>query len=128
GEKWLYKATGTALNLEFGPDYVDEGCLSTENENRPVYNNTGTVVVPGAMDSDPSHYCNPEGPAIDIKKYTNGADADSPTGNDVPKIAPNGEVIWTYVVENIGNMPFAKADVVVTDNRTGVTPAFDSEL
>jgi hypothetical protein len=54
-------------------------------------------------------------PQLLIKEYTNGDDADSPTG---PFITVGGAVNWTYVVTNTGNVVLH--DVVVTDNG-GVT-------
>ena len=45
------------------------------------YENKAVVTVPGATDSDLSHYCTTEGePGIEIKKYTNGEDADTESG------------------------------------------------
>ena len=40
-------------------------------------------------------------PDIDIEKATNGEDADTPTG---PEIPVGGAVEWTYVVTNTGNV------------------------
>ena len=50
--------------------------------------------------------------AVDIQKYTNGEDADSPTGPDIPVGDP---VNWTYVVSNIGDV--ALDNIVVTDTE-----------
>ncbi len=61
--------------------------------------------------TDPSHYFG-FGPAIVIKKATNGEDADTPTG---PIIPVGGAVTWTYVVTNTGNLPLTQ--VVVTDDQ-----------
>jgi len=62
-----------------------------------------------------------ERPAIDIEKYTNGVDADLPTG---PFIPVGATVTWTYEVINRGNVPLR--NIVVTDNRTGVIPVYVS--
>ena len=78
---------------------------------------TGTtqigVVFPRqtVTDTNPSHYFG-NGPAIAIKKYTNGEDADTPTG---PFIPTNGAVTWTYVVTNTGNLVLNP--VTVTDDQ-----------
>ncbi len=63
----------------------------------------------------PSEEINPK---IDIEKHTNGEDADEPPG---PKITIGGEVVWTYIVTNTGNVPLA--NIVVTDDQ-GVTPVY----
>ena len=61
GESWTYVATGIAANLRdpavAANDYVVAGC--DNNRPRGSYENVATVTVPGATDSDPSHYCNP---------------------------------------------------------------------
>lgn len=51
-------------------------------------------------------------PAIDIEKYTNGEDADTPTG---PMVAVGSEITWTYVVTNHGNVTLT--NVMVVDNQ-----------
>ncbi len=55
---------------------------------------------------------------IQIKKFTNGQDADTPTG---PLVRVGDPVTWTYRVTNPGNVPIKNPRV--TDNR-GVTPGF----
>ncbi|MFP4654363.1 MAG: SdrD B-like domain-containing protein [Methanohalobium sp.] len=54
-------------------------------------------------------------PEIDIEKYTNGQDADDPSG---PAIQIGSQVTWTYNVTNTGNVNLT--DVNVTDSK-GVT-------
>ncbi len=81
------------------------------------YANMGTVVGtppnggPPVTDRDPSHYFG-AAPAIVIKKYTNGEDADTPTG---PKIPIDGAVTWTYIVTNTGNVTLSQVNV--TDDK-----------
>jgi uncharacterized repeat protein (TIGR01451 family) len=108
-------------------------CVATGTAQPGQYSNVATVTgltEPNPViesqtvsDTDPSHYFGLT-PGIAIKKFTNGADADGPNGLDVPRIAPGEPVTWTYVVENTGDIAFAKASVVVTDDQTGVTPTF----
>jgi uncharacterized repeat protein (TIGR01451 family) len=128
GEAWRYFAIGVAQNLDAPllPVTIVDGCNPNETQapgNRPTYRNIGTVTVPGATASDPSHYCNPPRPGIAILKLTNGLDANNPNGSDVPQIAPGAPVIWSYVVTNTGDITFTAAQVVVTDSQSGVTPA-----
>jgi hypothetical protein len=103
-ESWIYQAIGVAAGGQ--------------------YANTGTVVgysgdIP-VSDSDPSHYLG-LGPGIDIEKYTNGQDADAPTG---PHIPVGGTVNWTYYVTNTGDV--ALTGILVTDDHLGVTPVYVS--
>ncbi|WP_194410028.1 DUF7507 domain-containing protein [Microbacterium cremeum] len=70
-----------------------------------------TVAGQQVNDDDPSHYFG-IAPGIDIEKATNGQDADTPTG---PFVAVGGDVRWTYVVTNTGNVPLT--DVTVTDDQ-----------
>jgi hypothetical protein len=62
--------------------------------------------------SDPSHYFGKIYPAIQIKKSTNGQDADTAPG---PEIAVGAPVAWTYVVTNTGDA--ALTGVKVTDDK-----------
>ena len=83
------------------------------------YANIGTVKAtsPQGMEvseSDPSHYIGGEkpNPLVGIEVATNGKDSDTPTGE---KIAFDGNITWSYVVKNRGNI--ALKDIVVTDDR-----------
>ena len=107
-EIWTYRATGIAVAGQ--------------------YSNIGTVfgtppTGPNVSDSDPSHYFGftPDETVIYIEKYTNGVDADLPTG---PFIPVGGNVTWTYVVTNPNTIPLF--NIVVNDNRTGVVPVYIS--
>jgi hypothetical protein len=70
-----------------------------------------------AMPSAALHaYCLPvetraPGPAINLEKFVNGADADFPPG---PTIPVGATVTWEFLVENVGTEPLT--DVVVTDS------------
>ena len=56
-------------------------------------------------------------PAIDIEKFTNGVQADTAGGADVPIITPGNTVTWTYEVTNTGQAQIV--NVRVTDDRLG---------
>ncbi len=85
-----------------------------------VYANAGVVTVPGATDTDLSHYVNddtppvPTNPAIDIEKFTNGVDADST--DQAVAIAAGDTVTWTYEVTNTGDVAFTADQVNVIDD------------
>ncbi len=64
-------------------------------------------------DEDPSHYFG-DLPKIKITKYTNGEDADLPTG---PKVVAGSTVTWTYRVTNTGNVPLRDFDLI--DDKIG---------
>ncbi|MEM7273793.1 MAG: SdrD B-like domain-containing protein [Actinomycetota bacterium] len=71
GEQWFFEATGIAADLSSPSGAAEvrtlDGCRAAADggpETRPVYRNVGTVTVPGAMDRDLSHYCNPLRPAV----------------------------------------------------------------
>jgi plastocyanin len=125
GETWRYTATLPAQDLlqSTGGVTIVDGCdPGGTGFTRPTYRNIGTVQVRDLSATDPSHYCNPPVPGIDIKKFTNGRDADGPNDPDVPQIAPGATVTWTYRVTNTGQISYTRDSVVVTDNQPGVTP------
>lgn len=55
--------------------------------------------------------------AIDIEKFTNGIQADTAGGADVPILIPGNTVTWRYVVSNTGGVSLT--NVAVTDDRVG---------
>ena len=123
-ESIICTAMGTAEDVEDTLFTTVPGtCGSTPN--RPLYENmgtaTGTYLATGemVMDVDPSHYCNPEEPAIDIEKATNGVDADDPNAGDAPQIDAGDTVTWSYVVTNTGTVPLI--NVMAFDDTLGVT-------
>jgi uncharacterized surface anchored protein len=67
----------------------------------------------GATDSDPGNYLGATY-TIDLEKYVNGNDADSPTG---PVVPVGSTVTFTFNVTNTGNI--ALTTVVVNDNVLG---------
>jgi LruC domain-containing protein len=132
GEVWLYKATDVAVDLSTPPAgvKVTQG-VCTHNQTQPArtaYVNQGTASIPGASSTDKSSYCNPLVPGISIAKYTNGYAANDPDDADVPEIKPGDPVTWTYVVTNTGQVAVDRSNVIVADDQTGVTPAFDHEI
>ena len=68
--------------------------------------------VPGRPGKMFDSGCRPVGPAVDIKKYTNDADADAAPG---PEIMVGSSVTWKYVVKNSGTIDLSGISVV--DNR-----------
>ena len=58
---------------------------------------------------------NPPVPAVEIEKYTNGEDADLPTG---PVLLVGQPVIWEFVVTNSGELTLT--DIEVTDDQLGL--------
>src|SRR5262249_60539723 len=129
GEVWIYTASGAAINVNNPPagGVLVPGVCTQCGQNPPstAYTNVGTVTVPGAKATDQSSYCNP--PGISIVKSTNGQDANDANAAGTPRIQPGDPVTWTYKVTNTGSTHVPRAQVSVTDNVTGVTPAFASE-
>ncbi len=87
------------------------------------YENNGSVTARATngqtvTDTDPSHYIaailSSGDPAIDIEKFTNGADADVPPG---PLLEVGDDVVWTYVVRNTGQAVLV--NIQVTDDLEG---------
>ncbi len=80
---------------------------------------TGGPVFPVTLDdSDPSHYWGlPNDVAVGIEKATNGDDADTTAG---PAVPVGGDVTWTYVVTNSGQLPITPATVADSDPALAV--------
>lgn len=99
-------------------------CTATGVAVAGQYINLGKVTGYGpdrgeAVDEDFSHYFGVEAltPSIDLEKYTNGQNADRPTG---PRIPVGALVTWTYSVTNTGDVPLA-AIAVTDDQRVEIT-------
>jgi len=82
----------------------------------PVQNDGTSYGFPPVTDADPSHYFGAM-PGIDIEKFTNGQQADTPSG---PVIQAGDLVHWTYQVSNTGNVPLAGIPTSVVDSNEGV--------
>ena len=99
-------------------------CTASGTAAEGDYENTGTVTAVGSAgtpvtDDDPSHYYGVVS-EIHVEKFTNGVDADTPTGPNIPVGSP---VTWTYQVTNPGNVRIT--NVALVDDK-GVTPRFVS--
>ena len=105
-EVWNYTGSGTAQPGQYG--------------------NIGTVTgiddLTGLQtsDNDPSHYFG-AAPAIELRKRTNGEDADVTPG---PTIIPGGMVYWEYIVTNTGNV--ALGSISVSDSDPAVHPLYSA--
>lgn len=64
-------------------------------------------------------------PALDIEKMTNGKQADGAHDSDVPRIAQDEIVAWTYEVTNTGEVAVSEGEVTVTDSQPGIAPVLD---
>src|SRR4029079_6479930 len=104
-ETWTYTKTATAL----AGQQTNTGIVTGQDSNPP-----GT----GVTDNNPGNYFG-DAPGIQIVKFVNGQDADSPTGPNVPV---GSTVTFTYVVTNTGNVPLA--NVAVTDDKLGTITSF----
>jgi|GEM_PF-1784231 len=83
------------------------------------YTNLGTVTAldpeqKTVTDSDPSHYWGIVS-TIDVIKYTNGFDADAPTG---PRVMVGDPITWKYVITNWGNQILT--DITLVDDKVGM--------
>lgn len=110
-------ASGVAEDLRNSPIFTPVPGLCGDIPNTPLYVNMGIASGQSSngdlvRDTDPSHYCNPQRPAIDIEKSTNGIDADNPALGDAPQIGAGGVVNWMYVVTNTGDVDLVNVDVV----------------
>lgn len=109
-ETWTYRATGTAV----AGQYSNVGTVV----GNPVNENGADIPdVPNVTDTDPSNYFGVL-TGIHVEKATNGQDADTGTG---PQLPVGSTATFTYVVTNTGNVQLGS--VVVTDDR-GVVPTF----
>jgi hypothetical protein len=94
-------------------------CVKTGMVKACQYSNTGSVTATSptgkaTSNSDQSWYFGQTSPALQIKTYTNGQDANDETG---PEIKVGDPVHWTYTATNTGNV--ALRDVKVADDHLG---------
>ncbi|MBJ7900019.1 MAG: hypothetical protein GC158_08900 [Cyanobacteria bacterium RI_101] len=64
--------------------------------------------------------------SIEIEKFTNGVDAD--TLDDAAEVVAGETVTWTYMVTNTGEVDFALAEIIVTDDQEGLITNIVSKL
>ena len=95
GEKWIFEATGTAIEGQYANLATVTALDILENQ---------------ISDEDPSHYFGVAS-GIDIEKSTNGQDADVEMG---PIIAAGNVVTWMYTVTNMGNVDPSKRSFVTS--------------
>src|SRR4029077_18785440 len=106
-ETWTYTQTATAQ----AGQQTNVGTVTARNAS------TGTTV----SDDNPANYFG-DAPAINIVKFVNGQDANTPTG---PHVAAGSTATFTYVVTDTGNVPLA--NVVVTDDKLGPITSFTGD-
>src|SRR6185369_13510564 len=106
-ETWTYTQTATAL----AGQQTNVATVTAQNSNN------GTTVT----DNNPANYFG-DAAGINIVKFVNGQDADTPTG---PHVAVGSTVTFTYVVTNTGNVPLANA--VVSDDTLGPITSFTGD-
>lgn len=91
---------------------------TTEGTAQPgQYSNTGSVsglvgspIGIEVTDSDPSHYFGVV-PTVEIETRTNGEDADTPTG---PEIPAGDAILWEYSITNTS--PITLVEILVSDS------------
>ena len=122
GASMLCTAMGVVVDLFDPPNGLTPvlGVCQTVPD-QPLYENKGVAtgtpeIGDPVQDEDPSHYCVPPGPKIDIEKFTEGLGADDPNGGnadgDAPRLDVGDPVTWTYVVTNTGNVTLSPVSVV----------------
>ena len=62
---------------------------------------------------------------IEIRKLTNGIEANDPDGRDLPVVAPGDPIVWSYEVHNTGRLTLTRREITVTDSDPAVVPLFD---
>ncbi len=103
--------------------YTNNATVTADGQPLP-----GGPTAPLPPATDISHYFGTD-PGISLKKFTNGFDAQAPTGPtgptgpgdavNNPVVAIGSTVTWTYVVTNTGNV--AVDSITVTDSDPSVT-------
>ncbi len=90
--------------------------ITIDGSAEPAHRAHGDAAIGEAVPDRPFHIfdeqCRPIGPSVELKKFTNGSDADEAPG---PSIVVGTAVAWTYEVTNTGAAPLT--NVVVTDDR-----------
>src|SRR4030095_13727722 len=113
----LLYLTGTGPNTKAATAVAGQQTNTGTATGNDANNPPGTTV----SDDNPANYFG-DAPGINIVKFVNGQDADTPTG---PHVAVGSPVTFTYVVTNTGNVPLA--NVVVTDDKLGPITSFTGD-
>ena len=102
--------TGAALAAYIGTGTVDIDMVAdADSEVTGCGNIAQNISTSAGAEVSVVYEYTPNLPDIDIEKATNGEDADTPTG---PQIPVGGDVTWTYVVTNTGNVDLTNVTVV----------------
>jgi len=122
--------TGTPVLPDFTDPAVDPNDPATWPTDAAAYSEptdvvTGEPSLEEQTAEDPSHYIGVDlEPAIDIEKYTNGAQSDVAPGET---LVAGQAVTWTYLVTNTGTA--ALLDATVTDvDSNGASVAVDCDI
>ncbi|MEZ4869734.1 MAG: choice-of-anchor E domain-containing protein [Caldilineaceae bacterium] len=125
GETWTYMATATVQNLDApsAGTTVVTGCNPNNPQvpgSQPTYFNLGQVTVPGATDSDPSHYCNPPVADIHLEKTVYLGHDGGVSCPGVESVTEQEATPVTYCFEVINTGETYLSNLVFTDTILGI--------
>lgn len=108
-----------AAGSQGGADFTNVGAITMEivGQNNGTDFSMDTLGAVGINFTNTNFQNQSPAPQIDVEKFTNGNQADQPTDNDVPIVAPGSTVTWTYRVTNTGTVPITT--VTLVDDRIG---------
>ncbi|MEL4896726.1 SdrD B-like domain-containing protein [Crocosphaera sp. Alani8] len=95
-----------------------DGLKQTADPDAILDNGSMVELEPGENNLDQDFGYDEVTPGIDIEKFTNGVDADTP--EEAVEIAAGDTVTWTYEVTNTGNVSFDASEITVTDDQEGI--------
>lgn len=125
GERWTYVATGVVQNLATPTPAttVVNGCNPNDTQvpgSQPTYFNLGSVTVPGATASDPSHYCNPPTASIHLEKTVYRGHNGGASCPGVEEVADQSNAPITYCFEITNTGETYLDSLVFTDTILGI--------